>query len=117
MRPRLRGTGVWLGFCGSLVLAIAAVGCGDTIPPTAEPGGGKGPEILRAKTVPNSVAQGASIMNPTAPITGMQTPTSGCVDGASCAVVDAICVIVASAQTCQCVRAVLGDPSPTWFCD
>jgi len=125
MGPRLRGNGVRLGFFASAAfgLAIAAVGCGDTIPPTAEPGGAKGPEILRAKTQPTPVAQGASTMNPTAPTNGMRTPAAptapaaACEDGAVCAVINSTCDVSGSSQRCTCVRAEPGEASPTWSCD
>lgn len=123
MRPRLRGTGVWLGFCGSLVLAIAAVGCGDTIPPTAEPGGAKGPSIERAKTAGTPVAQGATGMNGTAPTNGVPIPTSPtasaavCEEGAACTVVGAKCNNSGRTQLCTCEPAEAGDPSPTLSCE
>src|SRR5262249_9137019 len=90
MGPSLRGTGVWLSFCGSLVLAVAAVGCGDQMPPTAEPGGAKGPSIERAETAATPVAQGATGMPGTAPTNGVPIPTAptACQQGATCPVVD-----------------------------
>jgi hypothetical protein len=123
MRPRLRGTGVWLGFCGSLVLAIAVVGCGDTIPPTAEPGGFTGPEIQRAKTAATPLAQGATAMSGTAPTNGVPIPAAPtasapvCAEGAACTVVGAKCNDSGRSQLCTCQPAEPGDPSPTLSCE
>src|SRR5204863_8757256 len=100
-------------------LAIAAVGCGDTIQSPAEPGGSKGPEIARAKTETNPVAGGASAGNPTAPPNGMLTPAAptACHEGAACAVVDATCEIIGSMRACTCAPAEAPNSSPTWSCD
>jgi len=102
-----------------VVLAIAAVGCGDTTRPTAESGGSKGPEIARAKTETNPVAGGASAGNPTAPPNGMlpQAAPTACREGAACPVVDATCEMIGSMQECTCVRVEAGNPSLTWSCD
>jgi hypothetical protein len=120
MRPRLGGTGVWLGLCGSLLLAIAAVGCGDTISPTAEPGGSKGPTIERAKTAATPVAQGATGMSGTAPTNGVPIPTAptACQAGAACPVVDATCEIIGTMHECTCASpAETGSSVATWSCE
>ena len=120
MRPRLRGTGMWLGFCGSLVLAIAAVGCGDTSFPTAEPGGSKGPEIQRARAGNGPVSYGAGSFSQTQPAGGTLGPVgtpAACQEGAPCTTEGQTCQIAGSSQQCECLVAATDNALMAWSCE